>query len=323
MGKLTIGIDLGGTKIYAVVLDEKFKRLATAKCKTDSDHSLQALASQMRDTGSQALKETKANWKDVSGVGVAVPSSIDHATGTILHAPNLGLKDEPGAKVFKKVFGRDVAMGNDVNCGIWSEYKVGAAKGSNTAIGFFIGTGLGGGVIVDGKLQTGLKGIAGELGHVIVRHKGLRCACGNKGCLEAYCSKVAFGKRFHKLINKKLNKSILPDLMGNDFSKLKSSVLAKAYKEKDQITCYVLNKGAYMLGVATASMVSALGPECIVYGGGVMEALGKELMPHIRYGLKDHLFGVKEKDVTLKLSELEDDAVAVGAALLVKDKIRA
>lgn len=323
MGKLNIGIDLGGTKIYAVVLDEKFKKLGSAKSKTGNDHSLKALASQMKDTASEALKEINADWKNVNGVGVAVPSSIDHETGTILHAPNLGLKNIPATPVFKTIFGRNVYMGNDVNCGVWAEYRLGAAKDTNSAIGYFLGTGLGGGVVVDGKLQTGAKGLAGELGHTIVKYKGRRCNCGNRGCLEAYCSKVAFSKRFHKLINKKLNKSVLKQLMGKDFSKLKSSILAKAYKQEDRITCYVLNKGAYMLGVASASMVSVLGPECIVYGGGVMEALGKELMPHIREGLKDHLFGLKPKDVSLKLSELEDDAVAVGAALLIKDKIKA
>ncbi|MBN1864311.1 MAG: ROK family protein [Victivallales bacterium] len=319
MGSLKLGIDLGGTKILTLLIDEDSKVVSRAKTKTSKDRDFDSITMQMKEMSEKALSDAGALWKDVAGVGIAVPSPVDHATGTIVNSPNLGLKDIQAIPIFERLFSKKIALGNDTTCGIWSEYKAGAAKGTGTAVGFFPGTGLGGGIVVNGKLQTGIKGVAAELGHMIIRYKGRRCGCGNRGCLEAYCSKVAFSKRFDKLINKRLNKSVLTELMGKDFSTLKSSVLAKAYRSGDQITCMVLNKGAYMLGVATASMACVLAPDCFVYGGGVMEALGEELLPHIRTGLNEHLFGLQPQDVKLKLSMFGDDAVALGAALLLED----
>ncbi len=318
MSKYTIGIDLGGTNIVAIVTDENRNILARKKVNTPDNPTVPDTAREMFSAADTALQKVDSSWDAVANVGVAVPSSVDPQTGYVLHAPNLGWKNEDARSVFQEVFHHDVFLENDVNCGLLGEFHCGAAKGSRNAIGFFVGTGLGGGIIIDGHLYRGLRGGAGEFGHEIIRHKGRTCGCGNRGCLEAYCSKVAFGKAFDRLINEKGRKSVLTELIGTDFSRIKSKYLIQAWEQGDHVTRKVLKKGCRMLGLATANLMAILAPECVVYGGGVMEAMGEELMPYIREGLKSHLFALHPEDVDLRLSSLGDDAVPLGAVVLAE-----
>jgi glucokinase len=318
MSSLFIGIDLGGTNIVAAVVDADGKILARHKVKTSPQAELESTAGVMRQTAENALAQTGREWEQVSRVGIAVPASIDPDTGDLLHAPNLGWQNQPARATFTRVFGREVCLENDVNCGTLAEYKVGAAAGCRTVVGLFVGTGLGGGLIVNGVLHTGVRGVAGEIGHHIIRVGGRRCGCGHRGCLEAYCSKTAFGRRFEKLILRKGRKSVLQDYVGDNFANVRSKYLAKAYAAGDKVCCEVLNEGAYMLGVACANIMAVLAPDCIVLGGGVMEALGSQLLPNVEKGMADHLFGIEPADVSLRLSALGDDAVPLGAALLAR-----
>ena len=311
-----VGIDLGGTKIVAIVMDGDGKLLGRKKCKTDVGKGLEGIADTIHNACDAALAGASITWGNVTDIGIAVPSSVDPETGAILHAPNLGLKNQPARDVFEKVFGRNVFVGNDVNCGMLAECRYGAARGCRSAVGFFVGTGLGGGIVIDGKLVQGVKGMGGEVGHMIVHHKGRLCGCGNRGCLEAYCSKIAFGKRFDKLIRKKGMKSVLTTMASGGFSNIKSRVLANAYRLGDDVVRSVLDRGASMLGVATANVIALLGSEIVIYGGGVMEELGDELLPIIRKNFEAHLFGLDPSDVKLAFAELKGDAVAVGAAVL-------
>ena len=315
MGELTIGIDLGGTNIVAVATDTDANILEREKVNTTSGQDVESTARQMHEAASETLDSLDRDWEDVGNVGIAIPSAIDPATGDLLHAPNLGWQQQPALPTFESVFGRKVFLQNDVNCGLLAEHRLGAGRGAGTLVGFFVGTGLGGALLVNGRLHTGLRGCAGELGHQIVKYKGARCGCGNRGCLEAYCSKTGFGRRFRKKIEKKGKKSMLTEMVGSDLDNVKSKYLKKAYLAGDDVVTKTLNRGAYMLGVGTANLMAALAPDCVVYGGGVMEALGEALLPQVREGLDEHLFGLQPQDVTLKLSELGDDAVPLGAAL--------
>jgi glucokinase len=318
MSRYTVGIDLGGTKIYSILLDENQEIISRMKAKTPRNPDFETVSAKLQEVASQAVENGGASWDEVEGIGIAVPSPVDQATGRIIHAPNLGWRDLPARTLLEERFQRRVALDNDVNCGLFAEAEVGSAQGADTVVGFFIGTGAGGGVTINGRLQTGTKGIGGELGHMIIKHGGRKCGCGHRGCLEAYCSKTAFGRRFEKLIVERGRPSMLTDLMGGkNFKMLKSSVLAKAYRNQDSVVCEVLDEGAYMLGLATANLTAILGPDCFVYGGGVMEALGEELLPGIRAGIRENLFGLEESDLRLELSSLADDAVALGAALLI------
>ena len=318
MGDLTIGIDLGGTNIVAAATDANAKILEREKVKTEPGESLAATAEKMREAASQVLETIEKGWDDVLNVGIAIPSAIDPATGDLLHAPNLGWQDEPALATLETVFGCRVFLQNDVNCGVLAEYRLGAARGASTVAGFLVGTGLGGGLIINGRVYPCRRGCAGELGHQIVKVKGAKCGCGNRGCLEAYSSKTGFGRRFRKQIEKKGKSSMLTELVGNNLSNVKSKHLKTAYLADDSVVTKTLNRGARMLGVGAANMMTILAPDCIVFGGGVIEALGEALLPYIREGMEAHLFGVKPEDVSLRISELGDDAVPLGAALVAQ-----
>ncbi len=312
----TVGIDLGGTNIMTIVIDAEGEVLARAKTATPDLPTVANTAAAMRSTAEKALAKCSLDLNALGSVGVAVPSSVDPESGLVLHAPNLGWKNEDALGIFTHTFEREVALENDVNCGMLGEYHYGAARGAKNALCYFVGTGLGGGIIINGRLYRGLRGGAAELGHEIIRHKGRLCNCGNRGCVEAYCSKVAFCKAFEKQIGKKGRSSVMEKLMDGDFTKIKSKMLVKGWNARDKVVRKVLKKGFRMLGLATANMMSVLAPDRIVYGGGVIEALGNEMMPYIREGMRSHLFALQPEDVDLRLSELGDDAVPLGAAAL-------
>ena len=322
MAKATVGIDLGGSNIAAVAVVDDTTIAGRAKSSTERGLGVEAMAEAMREVAEEALAAAGLDWQQVASAGVAVPSAIDPETGELLHAPNLGWKNQPARTAFERVFGADIVLENDVNCGLFGEFCAGAARGTRTAAGFFVGTGLGGGVIVEGRLHTGRRGVAGELGHQIVRHKGRRCGCGHRGCLEAYCSKAAFARRLHKMINLKQKKSAITEYAGSQFDSLRSKHLKKAYLADDPVVRKVVDKGARMLGVAVANIMAVLAPDCVVFGGGVMEALGEKLLPVVRQSMAEHLFGLAEDDVDLRLSTLGDDAVPLGAAMLSRDNWR-
>lgn len=317
---LALGIDLGGTNIMAVVVDSRNKILARAKADTPIATGVNAICLCMKSMADQALAGAKRDWADIASVGVAIPAPVDPKTGDALHAPALGWRNQPVRPTLEKVFGRPVALENDVNCGTLALTRVGVARGCRCVVGYFLGTGLGGGIVIDGHLHTGNRGAAAELGHEIVRHHGRRCGCGRRGCVEAYASKTAFCRRFDKLIRRQGRKSLLKELTDNDFRHgIKSGVLRQAYLAGDPVTREVLHEGMKMLGVACANLMAILGPDCIVLGGGVIEALGKELFPVVVKAARKNLFAYAPEDLDMRLSMLSDDAVPVGAALIARD----
>jgi glucokinase len=320
---LSLGIDLGGTKIYAIVVDKDYKVLASSKSRTEPGADPARLAEQIKETGENALKEFNASLDDIGSIGIAIPSSIDPDSGDCLHATNLGWKNFSIKHYLEDFFRKDIFLGNDGNCGILGEYYCGAAKGFDSVVGFFIGTGLGGGIIIDGKLCQGNAGLAGELGHMIIKYGGRKCNCGNKGCIEAYASKVGFVKGLKKELFKKRKRaycSIPDDKLNWKTTNLKSSVLAKAYRESDHLVCGVLDKGMTMLGAAAASVTVTVSPQCLVLGGGVMESLGPELLPVFQKGFEDNIFGIDPARITIRMAELADDAVATGATVLARKR---
>ena len=315
-----LGIDLGGTKIYAVITAPDHTVIARAKRSTDPEKSPEETVKDMYETAKEAVFNSGLTWDKIGVIGTAVPSPVDPDTGDCLHAVNLGWKNVSLKPMLEKQFGRRVVLGNDANLGLLAEHYCGAAKGFRSSVGYFIGTGLGGAIIIDGKLHTGNKGVAGELGHSIVRVGGRRCGCGNHGCLEAYCSKIAFVKALKREVFQRGNSTMLPEDKFNETSRnIKSKYLARAYENEDPAVRKVVDKGLRMLGASAASVCAVVSPECIVIGGGFAEALGKTMLSVIKSSFHSHLFGLAPEDVEIRLSELGDDAVAIGATLLARE----
>ncbi len=315
MNDLCLGIDLGGTKVLGILIDKDNNIIGRAKVKTKYKLGPEEICIQIKELANSVLSETQFGLADVKDIGVAVPTSIDPKSGDSLHSPALGWRNLPIKKTLENVFGREIHLENDANCGIYSEFKLGAGKGFDNVVGYFVGTGLGGGIIVNGRLIRGIRGAAAELGHEIIKFNGRKCGCGNRGCLEAYCSKTAFGKRFQKEIMGKNRKSIVSKYAGDDFTRLKSSVLADAFRHKDELTVKIVTKGFEALGVAVANIAAVLAPECVVIGGGVVQSLGEAILPFVQKGFENNLFALSPNDIKIRLSELGDDAVPLGAAL--------
>lgn len=320
-GELSLGIDLGGTKIFAIVTDASHKVLAEAKNATEPGADPETVAGQILKTGQEALASLGVKMKDVASVGVAVPSSVDPVTGDCHYAPNLGWRKFSMKELLEKLFGQKVYLGNDGNLGTLAECVCGSAKGCKSVVGYFVGTGLGGGIVIDGKLLQGNCGLAGELGHVVVKYGGRRCGCGNRGCLEAYCSKAGFVKGIRKEVLERGGKlSHALSKFDLDDKNIKSRLLAKAYKGQDDVVRKVVDKGFRMLGASAASICSVVAPECVVLGGGVVEAMGTETMPSFMKGFERQLFGFDPSKIKVRLSGLGDSAVAMGATILARRK---
>ena len=318
---IALGIDLGGTKTYAVVTTPDHTVLATAKCATDATGGPEGVVRSMLQLGEQALGSLGMTLDDAGCIGIAVPAGVEPATGDCLHAPNLGLRNFSLKELFFNLSGREARFGNDGDMGVLAETVCGAARGHKNVLGFFVGTGLGGGVILNGRLLWGNSGVAGELGHMIVKQGGSRCGCGRRGCIEAYCSKIAFVKKIRKLVYKRGMQTMLPpSKFARDTRNIKSKYLAKAYQDGDAVVRSVVDNGAYMLGVAAASASVVVGPDAIVLGGGVVSVLGKEMFEPFRRSFAEHLFALDPNRVELRLSELGDDAVALGASILARSK---
>ena len=319
--ELSLGIDLGGTKIFAIVTDSSHKLLAEAKTVTDNGADPAKVAEQILKTGEEALANLGLKIKDASHIGIAVPSSVDPATGDCHYAPNLGWRKFSMKSLFKRLFGREVYIGNDGNLGILGEYHCGAAQGFKSAVGYFVGTGLGGGIIINGKLLIGNCGLAGELGHVVIKYGGRHCGCGNRGCIEAYCSKVAFVKEIKKEVFENGRKcSLVSEKFDWSAKNIKSRFLAKAYNEPDTVVRKVVDKGFKMLGASAASICSTVAPDCIILGGGVVETMGHDVLPVFKKSFEKHLFGFDPSKIEVRLASLGDSAVAVGATILAQSK---
>jgi glucokinase len=314
---MRLGVDLGGTKIYAVVVDSKGRVVGNAKSPTPMGATVKEAAAVLKETAEAAVAAAGVKWGAFKSAGVAMPGVENPETLRVKGAHNLGWDDVPARGTFSKVFGKKISLGNDVDCGTLAEALAGAGRGASCVVGFFVGTGLGGGLVFDGRLHAGTHGLAGEFGHTILRKNGRLCTCGRKGCLEAYCSKVALSAKLDELVNVQGKTTVLTKMLGgNDFKRLKSSKLKKAYLKGDKLVVKLLDKMAYNLGLGTASVAAVVDPDCVVYGGGVIEALGDELMPTVKRGFADALFSLDPETIPLRVSELGDDAVAIGAALL-------
>jgi glucokinase len=318
MGTFSIGVDLGGTKILAAAFDGKMRPLAQAKGKTPADkggdaivESISALVRKM--LGEAGLEIAQAEW-----VGLAVPAPIDKAAGLIIQAPNLGLKDFPISKRLGQALGAKIGLNNDVVSGIWGEYRAGAARGFENVIGIFIGTGVGGGLILGGKLFAGAHGHAGEVGHMILQEGGAACGCGQYGCMEALSSRTAMAKE--AVAGAATGKS--PGLLesyGTDFRKYRSSTLQEGLEAGDPAVLRIVERSALWTGVGMANLVNILDPEAIVLGGGIMARFGELYRKKAAESMDAHLMPGFRKGVKVLVSELGDLAVATGAAILAAE----
>ena len=320
MGTNVIGVDMGGTKILSAVIDAEGNILGTAKVSTKAGRGAVAVIDRIANCIQKAVDKSGVDAASIQAVGIGAPGPLDPATGVVIFAPNLGWRDVPLKTELEARTGFPTFVDNDVNVGTLGEHVFGAGRGIQNVVGIFVGTGIGGGIILQGELFHGASKTAGEIGHIIVKAGGPRCGCGTRGCLEAIASRTAMTKQFQKAILKKGKKSVLSELTGGDLSAIRSGVLAKAVRLNDELTLKVLKKVTKYLGIGIGSIVNFLNPEMIVLGGGVVEALDDTFLDDIRaatekYSLPNTLDGVQ-----IVRAELGDNSGILGAAALARQR---
>jgi glucokinase len=317
---LVIGIDLGGTKIYAAVVDKKGRILGSARKRTKAEQGFDMTIQRMATCVELAVAEAGVGMDDIAAVGVGSPGPLDLKKGRIIETPNLKWKDAPLKADLKKRLQRPVAIDNDGNVGLLGEYAYGAGHGSQDMVGLFIGTGIGGGVIINGQLLHGFNENAAELGHMILNPDGPLCGCGNHGCLEAFASRLAIEREIRNAVAAGVPSRILEGL-DNPEAMLRSKRLSEAYSANDQAAVQAIERSATYVGYGVASLLNIFNPEVVVIGGGVVEAIGKPYVEIVQRVAEQNVFKVALRNVRIVAAELKDDSAVLGAAELAWQKI--
>ncbi len=317
-----VGVDLGGTKILASLVDSKGKILSEVKHPTPSDAGAGEIVDQLVKTVRQTIKEAGVSKKQIVAVGVGAPAPVDPRTGFLFQATNIPtLSDFPLGERLSQALKIPVFVDNDVNVGTLGEHALGAGRGSRDMVGIFVGTGTGGGVIVDGRLRRGFRNTAGEVGHMIVGYGGQAdealCGCGNPGCLEAYASRTAIERDLQAAIAAGRETVVTELLAQSGKERITSGILAQALDQNDPLVMEIVTRVTTYLTLLVASIVNFFDPEMIVIGGGVAEALGERLLDPIRRDAPRWFLQKKDAEkVRIVAAELGDHAGVLGAATL-------
>ncbi|CAN5776802.1 ROK family protein [soil metagenome] len=312
-----IGIDLGGTNMQIGVVSADGKVLARVKHKTHASEGYAKVVARIIAGIGEACAEAKILPRSISCVGIGAPGAIDASTGVVLEAPNLRWNNAPLGATLRKAFGRPVSVDNDVRSAIFGEHRLGAGRGCTELLGVWIGTGIGGGLILNNQLYRGFSNTAGEIGHVTLfphMPPGTRS-------LENNCSRTAIVERMVKLI-KTNHASIVPKLAEGDLSDVKARIVAAAYAKRDKVTRTVIEDAALNLGIGIASAVTLLGLQRVVLGGGLTESMGEDLVNLVRQSVHKHAFPAIAKRVEVVKTMLDADAGLLGAAMLAASRAK-
>jgi glucokinase len=313
-----VGVDLGGTKILAGIFNNSLECIGTAKLSTKPQRGVESVIERIDRCIQDAVDEADLSLKQVSGIGVGAPGAVDSDSGNVLFAPNLeGWKDVPLKKELEKHTGVPVFVENDANIAVLGVHVAELKGKPRSVIGIFVGTGIGGGLIVNGELYSGFNHTAGEIGHMVIETNGPKCGCGNKGCFEALASRTAIFQRIKAGV-KAGEKTLLTEMLGNDLEDLRSGDLRKASRRGDKFVSKIIEETAEYIGLGVSNLVNILGPEVVVLGGGVMEALADEMMSVIVKTAKEHAMPGTMKGVEIVASKLSDSAGITGGAVLAK-----
>jgi glucokinase len=311
------GIDLGGTKIQTVIVDDEHEALGSARGPTPTSGGPQDVADAMASALRDAAKDAGIEPAQLAGIGVGSPGTIED--GDVTSARNL-----PGwegtfalAKTLQAALGPEVRIGNDVQVATDAERKLGAGQPYDSLLGVFWGTGVGGGLILDGRPWTG-RGGAGEIGHMVVEIDGARCTCGRRGCMEAYAGRASMEAHARKLHEDEGHKTDLFKLMEHhDRTRLTSGIWARALEHGDKLATEIIDRAVRALGAGIASAMNLLDVEAVIVGGGLGVRFGDPYAKRIAEAMQPHLFA-DSRPPHVHVAALGDLGGAIGASLLVE-----
>lgn len=318
---LLVGVDLGGTKILAAVFSPQLECLGRTKFSTKAGRGPEAVAERVARCVQDAIDECDLQPKQIRAVGVGAPGAIDPEKGAVVFSPNLEWHDVPLKKLLEKQLGLPVFLENDCNVCTLGVHKVELGGKPQNLVGIFLGTGIGSGLILNGKLFSGYNRTAGEIGHMVLEVGGPKCGCGNRGCFEALASRTAILRRVHNAV-KDGQKTVLTEMLGDDLDDLRSGDLRKAIRRGDKLVERIVEEAAEYTGIAVANVINLINPEVIVIGGGVMQQLEDEMLAIIVETAKDCAMTGTADGIQIVASKLGDDAGIVGAAVLAQSSSR-
>jgi len=317
--KHSIGIDIGGTKILTCLLNKDFEIRSEIKTKTKPDKGERFFIRSVVNSIHFVLREARVQPRDVIGIGIGCPGFIDPDKGVIAGSPNIPfLKNYPLAKRISKATQLPVILGNDVQTGLYGEFKFGAARGYKNVIGIFLGTGIGGALIFNGQPYRGSSGSAGEVGHIQLDPGGPACGCGQRGCLEAFAGRLAIAAEASILAARRSAPHLAKE-SGTDIREIKSGSLARAIRAGDDAIEDLLRSKAKKVGLVMANLVNILNPDMIVLGGGVVEAMPSLIAGQAEKTMRRYALPTSSRHVKVTVAKLGDHSIVMGAAKRARD----
>ncbi len=316
MAELRGGIDLGGTKIQTAIVAADGKVPGEARRPTPTDGGPQGVAAEMAAALREAAEQAGVETAALAGVGVGSPGDVNEQTGVVSSARNLpGWEGSfPLAEVLKQALGTEVRVGNDVQVATEAEFHLGAGREFQSLIGVFWGTGVGGGLVLDGKPWLG-RGAAGEIGHMVVKRGGAKCPCGRRGCMEAYAGRSAMEAEARRQQEEGHKTDLFKLMEKHDKPRLTSGIWERALDHGDELAAKLIDRAIEALGTGVASAINLIDPEAIVIGGGLGVRFGDRYMEPLMEEMRKHLF-LDEKPPAVRVAALGDLGGAIGASLL-------
>lgn len=309
-----IGVDVGGTKIYAAMTDAAGQIVSKKRNSTPHGGTRSEVIETILKTVEKLIKKSDVGRSQIAGIGLAVPGMVDFKRDMIVESPNIALSGENLVKPIEAKFGVPVALANDVDAGAMGEFQFGSNKNLQSLVGIFVGTGIGGGVIIDGRIHHGRRFSAAEIGHMSLFPDGRLCGCGLRGCFEAHASRTAIEAAIRQALADG-RESAISELTDLEQPKIRSGALAKAIAADDPLIKETLTAASETIGRACLTIFHLLNPEAIVLGGGVMEACGEFMLPTVKEVVAQSPF-IRHFGGQIILSTLGDDAGVLGAAAI-------
>lgn len=313
-----LGIDLGGTNIVAGVVDSSYNIISKASCKTAIPRPEIEICKDMAKLCFDVLKKASITIDDIEFIGIGAPGSANRETGIIEFSSNLYFHNWKIVDMMRELTGKPIEIENDANAAAFGEYKAGAAKGYNSAIAITLGTGIGGGIIIDGKIYTGSNFNGAEIGHMVIVHDGLKCACGRRGCFERYASASGLTNLTKEALKSNPKGSLMWKYIGGDLKKVSGLTSFEAMKRGDKLAKEVVDKYISYLACGVTNIINIFQPDIVCIGGGVSKQGDSLLNPLKKIIEKERYSKHAKKQTKICLATLGNDAGLIGAAILNK-----
>jgi glucokinase len=315
--KYYLGLDLGGTNMVAGVVDEDYHIIAKESMPSNAGRSIEAVTADMAEVSKRAIHKVNLDVSDISSWGIGMPSCVNAKTNLLVHANNFGWKNVPIYDYLRPLMPLPVYISNDANCAVYGETLAGAAKNYTDVVMLTLGTGVGGGIVINKKIFSGHDNMGAELGHTKLVYDGVKCTCGQKGCLESYCSSTALIRQTKEAVETAPD-SLIIELCGGDKNRIDGEIVFTAARQGDKLAKQLVDDYIGHLAAGISTFITIFRPEVIIVGGGIAHA-GEFLLKPLNEKLYSSTFAAEEIGIPQVIgAELGNDAGILGAAFLEK-----